>query len=69
MRPANVQQTEKLLFRPREAAIALGVSLSWVYKRLGDGSLKGVRLAGRAVRIPKEELFEFAKGEEVQVRV
>jgi len=50
---------EKLLYRPKEAATLIGVSPSWVYARIEDGSLKCVRLAGRMVRIRREDLLEF----------
>ena len=50
---------EKLLYRPKEAATLVGVSPSWVYARIEDGSLKCVRLAGRMVRIRREDLLEF----------
>jgi excisionase family DNA binding protein len=50
---------EKLLYRPKEAATLIGVSPSWVYARIEDGSLKCVRLAGRMVRIRYEDLLEF----------
>lgn len=50
---------EKLLFRPKEAATVIGASPSWVYARIEDGSLKCVRLAGRMVRIRREDLLEF----------
>jgi excisionase family DNA binding protein len=53
---------EKILYRPREAAMALGVSPAYVYARLTDGSLRGIRLAGRAIRIRRGDLEVFAQG-------
>jgi excisionase family DNA binding protein len=54
-----IGSVEKLLYRPKEAATAIGASPSWVYARIEDGSLKCVRLAGRMVRIRHEDLLEF----------
>ncbi len=53
---------ERVLFRPKEAAIVLGTSTSWVYARVSDGSLPAVRLGGRMVRIRRDDLMEFAGG-------
>lgn len=53
------ETVDKLLYRPREAATAIGTSPSFVYARIQDGSLRAVRLAGRAVRIRKEDLLAF----------
>ena len=55
----NAPQIEKLLFKPREAATVIGASPSWVYARIEDGSIKSVRLAGRMVRIRREDLMSF----------
>lgn len=44
---------EQLLFSPQEAADALGVSLSTIYRRLEDGSLQHTRLGNRRM-IPRE---------------
>jgi excisionase family DNA binding protein len=51
---------EKLLYRPKEAAVAIGTSPSWVYARIADGTLPCVRLAGRVVRIRRVDLMRFA---------
>jgi len=51
---------EKLLYRPKEAAAAIGTSPSWVYARIADGTLPCVRLAGRMVRIRRADLLRFA---------
>jgi len=56
----NIQNpVERMLFRPKEAAAATGTSPSWIYARIADGSLRAVRLAGRAVRIKREDLLNF----------
>ena len=61
-------QVEKILYRPREAAVATGTSASWIYARLADGSLTAVRLAGRTVRIRKEDLLRFCQCQQIELR-
>jgi excisionase family DNA binding protein len=61
----NGPQVEKLLFKPREAATVIGASPSWVYARIEDGSIKSVRLAGRMVRIRREDLMSFIESSRV----
>lgn len=56
----TVQPLEKLLYRPKEAALVLGVSPSWVYQRVADRTLPCVRLAGRCIRVRREDLAAFA---------
>jgi len=66
---ANSQPVvEKLLYRPREAAIAAGTSPSWIYARIADGSLKSVRLAGRLVRVRKLDLLNFIEEQQHEAR-
>lgn len=57
-----VQVVEKVYFRPSEAAIVGGVSRAWIYARIADGTLKATRLAGRIVRIHRDDLFRFLEG-------
>jgi excisionase family DNA binding protein len=52
-------EAEKLLLKPREAAAMLGASPAWVYARIADGTIKSVHLAGRMVRIRREDLMGF----------
>lgn len=47
------------LLRPREAALALGISKAYIYRLLSDGTIRKVAL-GRAVRIPIEEIDRLA---------
>lgn len=61
----NSPQVEKLLLKPREAATVIGASPSWVYARIEDGSIKSVRLAGRMVRIRREDLMSFIESSRV----
>lgn len=52
--------TEKLLYTPEEAALALGISRSSLYLLMGDGSLPSVRLGSRR-RIPAAALHRFVE--------
>ncbi len=51
---------ERMFLRPREAAEALGVSVSKMYELIRAGIVPAVRL-GRSLRIPVEALRELAK--------
>jgi excisionase family DNA binding protein len=55
----NAQPIEKVLYRPSEAAVIAGTSKAWIYARIQDGSLPAKRLAGRMVRIHKDDLMKF----------
>lgn len=44
-------------YRPTEVARLLDVSLSTIYRMLGDGRLRGIRL-GRTVRVPESAIRE-----------
>jgi excisionase family DNA binding protein len=52
------QPVEKILFRPAEAAIALGVSRSKIYELIAAGMIPSIRLSG-SVRIPVAQLRAF----------
>lgn len=52
-------EVERVLLKPREAARMMGASPAWVYARIADGTIKSVRLAGRMVRIRREDLAGF----------
>lgn len=47
--------SEKLAFTPKEAASALGISKSTLYKALADGKLSAIKLGNRTL-IPAEAL-------------
>lgn len=49
--------------RPAAAAQICAIGRRWIYARIADGSLPAVKLAGRAVRIKREDLLEFIKGQ------
>lgn len=50
--------SEPKLYRPEEAAQALGLSRSTVYELLADGRLASVKV-GRSRRIPRAALDRF----------
>jgi excisionase family DNA binding protein len=62
MSAMNVPAIEKLLYRPSEAAVIAGVSRAWIYARIADGSLPAKRLAGRMVRIHRNDLMNLIGG-------
>ena len=49
---------EKLAYRPKEAAAALGVSRETIFARIKDGSLRSVK-AGKARLIMADELRRY----------
>ncbi len=58
-----MQQIEQILYRPIEAARALGVSRTRIYELVQTGDLPHIRLGGKAIRIPRlalERLVEEA---------
>ncbi|MDQ3695451.1 MAG: helix-turn-helix domain-containing protein [Chloroflexota bacterium] len=52
--------TEKLLYRPSEAALALGVSRGKVYGLMQTGELASVKV-GSSRRIPAADLEAFVR--------
>ena len=50
-----------IFMRPLEAAYQLRVSRSRLYGMLNDGTLPGVRLAGRTWRIPRAAIEKLAR--------
>ncbi|MGI8742549.1 MAG: helix-turn-helix transcriptional regulator [Bryobacteraceae bacterium] len=53
-----MNDTEKILFRPRTVAVMYDMSVSQVYKLIANGTLPSVRLGG-SVRVPAEQLRDF----------
>ena len=51
---------ERLLYRPAEAAIALGVSRSRMYELITSGEIPSIRLGG-TWRVPVELLRQWIK--------
>ena len=49
---------------PAEVAKALSVSLATVYKLIADGEIKAVRIGPKLLRIDKQQLNNFLKGQE-----
>ncbi len=48
-----------VLLKPRAVAAMLQASPAWLYGRIADGSLRSVKLAGRVIRVRREDLLEF----------
>jgi excisionase family DNA binding protein len=48
-----MQQVEQALYRPIEAAKALGCSRTRIYELVHAGDLPHLRLGGTSIRIPK----------------
>lgn len=53
-----MENTQKLLLKPMEAAEALGFSRSRIYLMLSSGELPSLR-CGRSVRVPVDALREW----------
>jgi excisionase family DNA binding protein len=67
MSTPTIKPVEKLLYRPSEAAVVAGASRSWIYARIEDSSLPSKRLAGRMVRIHRDDLMRFIGRPEAEV--
>ena len=50
----------RILLRPHEAGSILGISRSMIYVLMDQGELPRVRI-GRAVRVPRESVEEWAR--------
>ena len=57
----SMEQTEKVLLKPRTVAAMADLSLSTIYKLISQGALESVSF-GRAVRDPAAALALFLKG-------
>ena len=55
-------EVEKILYRPRTVAALAELSVSQVYKLIGNGTLRSVRI-GKSVRVPAAALSELIAGE------
>ena len=53
-------QVERIFYRPSEAAIAMGVSVSKMYELIKSGHVPSVRLAN-TIRVPVEGLRRLAR--------
>ncbi|MEP0774034.1 MAG: helix-turn-helix domain-containing protein [Acidobacteriota bacterium] len=51
-----VVHEQKLAYRVKEAAAALGVSQPFVYRLIAEGEIRVTRLGRRAVLIPRTEI-------------
>jgi excisionase family DNA binding protein len=52
---------DRLLLRPTEAAVAIGISRSKIYELLASGELPSIRIGG-SVRIPVDALRKWIDG-------
>jgi excisionase family DNA binding protein len=60
---ARAEGDDSALLRPAEAALALGVSVSTIYRAVRVGDMRAVRLAGKqrgGMRIPASEVDRLA---------
>ncbi len=53
-----VPATERLAYSPREAAVALGCGLTFLYEQMGAGRILALK-AGRRTVIPADSLKRF----------
>ncbi len=51
---------DRLLLRPREVAVATGLSRSMVYELIGRGELPAIRV-GKSVRVPVAALQQWIR--------
>jgi excisionase family DNA binding protein len=58
---SKAEVSERLLFRPEEAANVLGLGRSTVYQLIGSGALRSVKVGG-ARRVSATALAEFVAG-------
>lgn len=56
---------EKLLYRPKEAAIALGMSRTAIFRLIKSGELRSIKHDGYRL-IPAAALVEFARALEAK---
>ena len=59
---------ERLLLRPREVAVATGLSRSMVYELINRGEIPAIRV-GKSVRVPVAELQQWIREQAAQQRV
>jgi excisionase family DNA binding protein len=52
---------DKLLYRPKEAAIALGMSRTAVFRLIKTGELRSIKYEGYRL-VPYEALRDFVRG-------
>ncbi len=50
------RETERLLYRPRECAEAIGASVSQTYALIAKGVLPSIRLGDGSIRVPVSAL-------------
>jgi excisionase family DNA binding protein len=60
---STVTTAPRAAFSITETCASLGCSRDWLYRRLNDGTIRSIKLAGRRF-IPASELDRIAQGEE-----
>lgn len=58
-----MNDTTPTYYKVREAAELLGVSPLTVYRWLRDGTLRGVRIGPKLLRVPRSEIERMAQGQ------
>ena len=58
---------DRLLLRPREVAVATGLSRSMVYELINRGELPAIRV-GKSVRVPVADLQDWIREQAMQQR-
>jgi len=61
---SNAEVSERLLFRPEEAATVLGLGRSTVYQLMASGALRSVKVGGSR-RVSATALADFVAGLEM----
>jgi excisionase family DNA binding protein len=67
-RPQEQEPIPRLAYRPREAAVALGLSLATVERLIRTGEIATVKAAGRCRLIRVESLNKYLADREVSAR-
>lgn len=57
----TMNDTNQTYYKVREAADVLGVSPETVYRWLRDGTLRGIRIGPKLLRIPRSEIERMAQ--------
>lgn len=55
----TVEIPDKARFRPDEAAVILDMSVKTIYSWISTGKMEAVRIGGRSLRIPREEIVKM----------
>ncbi len=67
MTPQATGFQDRLLLRPREVAVATGLSRSMVYELINRGEMPAIRV-GKSVRVPVADLQDWIREHAMQQR-